>query len=224
MTRKRWVWSLSLWLLGLFICCFPARKALAENWSRPEGGLSASVWAGYYLPQDSRFQQIYNDNGRAAGFMEFSKTWSTQIEATLGLGGSYFRGHTLNHDGNSSRDRAKLALAAGYIQGAYLFRYKQEQRLVPYLGGGLDVFGYQEKKEGSDDSIEGCKYGCHGLAGVRFLLDWLDPQAAGEALRDYGIKNSYLVLEACWLQIDNFGEHKLDLSGPLYRIGLLWEF
>jgi len=212
-----WVWC----FLGVFTVTFwfSGREVRAENQSQ---GFSASFWVGYYLPKDPSFQKIYSDDGELAGFLECSKTWLNQIEATIGIGGTHFSGHTLKEDGTPSIDKARLSLGAGYLQCSYLFHYAQEQKLIPYLGGGLDAWGYQENKAGN--SIEGGKYGYHGLAGVRFLLDWLDPQAAKNSFQEYGIEDTYLVLEARWLQIDNFGEHKLDFSGPLYRIGLLWEF
>jgi len=221
MARKSRFSFLVCCFLGVFTVTlwFFVREVRAENQSQD---FSASFWVGYYLPKDPSFQKIYSDDGEMAGFLEFSKTWLSQIEAAVGIGGTYFTGHTLNDDGTASIDKSTMTLAPGYLQCSYLFHYAQEQKLVPYLGGGLDAWGYQENKAGN--SIEGVKYGYHGLAGVRFLLDWLDPQAAKSSFQEYGVENTYLVLEARWLQIDNFGEHKLDFSGPLYRIGLLWEF
>jgi hypothetical protein len=218
-----WVWcflvACFLWVF-IFTGWLFARDVHAESQAK---GISASLWAGYYLPKDPSFQEIYSDDGKLAGFLEFSKIWLNQIEATLGGGWIHFSGHTLDKHDDSSRDKATLDLAAGYFQCSYLFRYAREQKLIPYLGGGLDTWGYQEVKE-DDETIKGVKYGYHGMAGIRFLLDWLDPLAAKSSSQEYGIENTYLVLEARWLKIDNFGENKLDLSGPLYRVGLLWEF
>ncbi|MEW6378231.1 MAG: hypothetical protein AB1611_01355 [bacterium] len=212
-------WCLVWLVIGVFGFCGRNSWAAAD----PSRNLSASLWAGYYLPQDINFQRVYSDDGQLAWFVEFSKTWFGQIEAAAGAGGTNFNGYKLRDEGDSSISKAQMSLGAGYIQCSYLFRYTEGQRLVPYFGGGMDAWGYREKKEG-DKTIKGDKYGYHGLAGIRFLLDWLDPEAAGSSEQEYGINNTYLVLEARWLKIDNFGENKLDLSGRLYRLGLLWEF
>jgi len=208
---------LTVWLFG--------REARAENQPR---NFSVSLWAGYYLPNNPDFKEFYSDDGKAAGFLEFSKTWLGQIEATMGIGGTGFSSHLLMNDPNApggksrTTDKATLALVPGYLQCSCLFHYAREQKLIPYLGGGLDGWGYLEDKAGH--STKGVKYGYHGLAGVRLLLDWLDPHAAKSSLQEYGVENTYLVLEARWVKIDSFGENKLDLSGPLYKAGLLWEF
>jgi hypothetical protein len=222
MARKSKFAFLVWCFLGVFIFTFWffGREVRAESQPR---GFSTSLWAGYYLPQDPSFKKVYGDDGEMAEFLQVSKTWLNQIEATVGAGWTHFSGHTVDAQENSTRDKATMNIAAGYLQCAYLFHYTRDQKLVPYLGAGLDAWGYQEDKE-DDDSVKGAKYGYHGLAGVRFLLDWLDLDAAKSSLQEFGIDNTYLVLEARWLRIDNFGDNKLDLSGPLYRIGLLWEF
>lgn len=222
MVRKSKFSFLVCCFLGVFTVTFwfSGREVRAESESQD---FSASFWVGYYLPKDTSFQKIYSDDGEMAGFLEFSKTWLSQIEATMGIGGTHFSGRLLMNDPNAlCIDKATLTLAPAYLQCSYLFHYAREQKLIPYLGGGLDAWGYLENKAGH--SVKGVKYGYHGLAGVRFLLDWLDPQAAKSSFQEYGVENTYLVLETRWLQINNFGEHKLDFSGPLYRIGLLWEF
>ncbi|MEW5803702.1 MAG: hypothetical protein AB1847_16535 [bacterium] len=225
----------SLLVLWCFVWVFistllfsPGHKVMAESL---QGSYSASLWGGYYLPKNSTFQEVYSDDGEFAGFLEFSKTWSSQIVVTLGGGWIHFSGRQVNPNASQidtdnekySADSAKMTLVPGYLQFSYLFRYSQEQKLVPYLGAGLDAWGFQEKmKDG--DTVTGAKYGYHGLVGVRLLLDWLDPDAAQSSLQEYGIDNTYLILEARWLRIDDFGGIGLDLSGPLYRVGLLWEF
>ncbi|MCL6584450.1 MAG: hypothetical protein K6U11_12530 [bacterium] len=213
-----------LFLVGFFWLCCPYRA-----WAEAPCGLSTSVWAGYYIPQDTNFRRVYNkdniysDEGQLALFLEFSKSWFSQIELAAGFGGTQFRGYTLLGPDNPSIDRVKMSLLAGYTQVSYLFRYVEGQMLVPYFGGGFDAWGYQEKEEG-DDPVRGGKYGYHGLVGVRLLLDWLDHRAAESSRQEFGIENTYLVFEAKWLKINNFGESKLDFSGRLYRAGLLWEF
>ena len=203
-----------LWILN---CCFWGREVHAEK--NKYRKFSLSFGAGCYLPQDSTFQKVYPEDKEMYGFVEFSKIWGNRIETALGLGGSYFTGNPLNDDGSSNIDKASLTLAPCYLQLSYFLRYSQQQRIVPYLGAGFDTWGYREKTE--TDTIEGCKYGYHYLAGLRFLLDWLDPKSAVYAYRDFGIENTYLVLEARSNTVDNFGENKLDLTGPMYRLGFL---
>ena len=213
----------SFWIVCFLLvlnCCFPGRQAHAEK--NQYRAISTSFWIGYYRPKDPTFSLVYPKEKEVCGFVEFSKIWAKRMEVTLGLGGSYFTGHPLNDDGSSNIDKASLTLAPSYLQLSYFLRYSQEQRIVPYLGAGFDAWGYREKTE--TDTLEGCKYGYHYLVGLRFLLDWLDPKSAAYSYRDFGIENTYLVLEARTNSIDNFGGNKLDLSGPIYRLGFLMEF
>lgn len=222
MTMTRKAILTCLWMvysLSLSLLLFPSDRALAgSSLTHP----SPSFWAGAYIPKDETLRSIYPDYERGAGFLELSWGWPWVFETSLGLGGSYFRGETFSADGSTNTDKALLSLGLGYLQLCAPFRYSQEQWVVPYLGGGLDLWGFREKTE--KDPIEGYIYGYHYLAGLRILLDWLEPKAAYRLYQDQGIKNTYLVLEARTCTIDDFSTRKLNLSGTVYKLGLLCEF
>ncbi|MGA1875570.1 MAG: hypothetical protein ACMUIA_08170 [bacterium] len=208
-----------LLLLGILILCTIHQEALAGS---PSGSQFSSFWVGYYLPRDSLFQKVYPDDKEVSFFAEYSRVWADRIEASLGLGGTYFKGSALNADNTPNIDTVRLTIIPTYIQLSYFLRFGPDQKLVPYAGAGLDAWGYQEKKE--EDTTRGFKYGYHYLAGLRFLLDWLDPQAATRLSRDEGFVNTYLVIEARSAHINNFRNSKLDLSGIIYRVGISLEF
>jgi len=136
------------------------------------------------------------------------------IEAAIGGGWSHFSGHTVNNTEYPDGDRAILDIATEYLQCSYFFRFVENQTIIPYLGGGFDVCEYNNIIAGNGST--GITFGYHGLIGMRLSLGW------GDSVEE--IKNTYFVLEARRMQIDNLGELKLDPSGQLYRLGLLWEF
>ncbi len=188
----------------------------AENQSK----YTTSLWAGYYQPHDSLFEKVYSDNERCVVFFEFSRK-IFKFEASLGVGGTYFRGYAVDEEDQPTLDKAELGVVPSYLQLCYPLQYKINQRVVPYLGAGFDAWAYREKTEG--EKVEGVKYGYHGLLGLRLLLDWLDPKAANWIQKE-GIENTYLVFEARHNRINNFGENKLDLTGPIYKVGILIEY
>ncbi len=212
--------SIFLLLFLLIICCHLGIKEASSEDKYPVSAIS--LWAGGYYPGDTIFQRVYPVDKEMAVMLELSRNLSRQREITLGLGLSYFKGLTFNQDGSRNTDQSRLILVPGYVQFCYLFSYHQDQRFVPYLGAGLDAWGYQERTD--EDKFTGCQYGYHASAGIRFLMDWLEPKAAASLQRDYHIENTYLVLEARYNQIDHFGQDKLDFSGPIYRIGVLLAF
>ncbi|MGA1843124.1 MAG: hypothetical protein ACMUIS_01005 [bacterium] len=95
--------------------------------------------------------------------------------------------------------------------------------LLPYVGGGVDAWWYQEGKPLGKDR-DGWNFGYHGLCGIRILLDHFDPKHAEVLERDHGIEDTYFTLEATYSRVDNFGASGLDLGGPLFQAGVQFLF
>ena len=94
---------------------------------------------------------------------------------------------------------------------------------TPYIGVGVNTWWYGEDKSRGKDK-NGWKYGYNGVLGLRLLLDHFDLKNAEAFERLYGVRHTYLTLEAVYNRIDNLKDNRLDLSGLFYRAGVLFLF
>ncbi len=98
--------------------------------------------------------------------------------------------------------------------------FNEGQWVVPYVGGGLNRV-YYKTAIASQESVSGTVNGYTARAGIQVLLDVLDKTAASHAKHEYGLDNTYLVLE---VQKSKVKESSLDIGGKFYSVGLLFEF
>jgi hypothetical protein len=99
----------------------------------------------------------------------------------------------------------------------------EDQLVVPFAGGGYNHIFFRQSLEGKE-TVKGDRFGYHARMGLQLLLDWLDSGAADTFDLDWGVKNSYLVFEAQYRRVDDFGSESIDLGGWSYMGGLLFEF
>jgi hypothetical protein len=182
---------------------------------------------GLFYPEIDNWQTYYGDQktGHYAGTLAYKIF--RQLE--VGVEGGYIR--------DSGQGKAPLHSAAGVtvlagnvtyelfpLQAFVLFRavFSENQWLVPYVGGGWTRMYYREKIE-FQDTIKGSFDGYHGRAGVQFLLDGLDRDAANSFYLEYGVSHTYLFVEAqkSRVMVDN---SDLDLGGTSFLAGFLFEF
>lgn len=119
--------------------------------------------------------------------------------------------------GEPSTDEATLW--AFPIEGSveYLFDYRWEQLLIPFVGAGLDAWPWREVSP--DATTSGVKWGAHGSAGLILRMNFMETtthwsQAAVTAPTDAGVK---LTVSYAW--VNSFGRTGLDFSGLQLGIG-----
>ncbi len=108
--------------------------------------------------------------------------------------------------------------------------FSERQWIVPYAGGGWTRMYYQEKITGQS-TIRGSADGYHGRAGIQVRLDGLDPSASNNLFTDFGIRHTYLIVEAERTHVmanvvpttANPGT-QTDIGGTTYFSGFLFEF
>ena len=98
----------------------------------------------------------------------------------------------------------------------------EDQWIVPYLGGGLTRMYYRQKVQGQE-AVRGRADGFHVRGGLQFSLDNIDAGASNGMYSYYGIINSWLFIEAEYIQAI-VRSVSTDLGGAAYRAGLLFEF
>ncbi len=105
---------------------------------------------------------------------------------------------------------------------AWRLNYWTWDYIVPYVKVGLDYVYFRENSSGN--KTQGVKLGYHGAGGMQINMKIIGPDAIKSMDADFGINNMFVTLEAQYQMIDNFGGQGLDLSGPLFSIGFLFEF
>ena len=103
--------------------------------------------------------------------------------------------------------------------------FSEKQWLVPYVGGGWTRIFYEEEVE-KQGVARGATNGYHARAGLQFLLDGLDPDAANSFYLDEGVHHTYLFLEAEYMRamVDTVSAGSVNLGGTSWQGGLLFEF
>ncbi len=186
---------------------------------------SLEVKGGRFTPDIENWKDYYGkeSTGHYAGTLAYKIL--RQLEA--GIEGAYIRdkgqGFAPGHGiitGNVKYELAPLSVFA-------LFRgiFKEEQWVVPYIGGGWSKVYYKERVE-NQPIVRGSVNGSYGRAGVQLLLDAIDPQASTSMLLEYGVHHTYFFIEAQSISAkttDATGA-TIDLGGTSWLGGLLFEF
>lgn len=98
--------------------------------------------------------------------------------------------------------------------------FHENQRFVPYIGGGFTRAYYRQKID-NQASRRGHTDGEHVRAGLQILLDWIDRGGSSSLEDEAGINNTYLILEVKKLSAEL---DEVELGGESAMIGLLFEF
>lgn len=103
--------------------------------------------------------------------------------------------------------------------------FSENQVLIPYAGGGWTRMYYREKVQYQGD-VKGSTDGYHARAGLQLVLDSMDPRAASNMYRDYGVFHTSLFLEARSIRamITDLNGTSVNLGGTSWLGGLLFEF
>ncbi len=139
-------------------------------------------------------------------------------------------------EGGWIRDKGKGFLPANGILGGeveyklfplnvfVLFRgvFTPGQVVVPYIGGGWSRVYYRQKVE-NQSTIDGAENGIHYRAGIQFLINNIDKNAASKLKRSYGVQNTYFFLEVEELDVE-VDSTNVEIGGTSYLAGFLMEF
>ena len=108
--------------------------------------------------------------------------------------------------------------------------------LVPYVGTGISYYIWWATNgvghvstwtgpNGKEYTARGGVWGFHVQGGLKFLLDFIDPEAAMNINNSVGIKHTYLFAEYQGSFINDFySGSSMDLSGHNIMFGLMMEF
>lgn len=126
------------------------------------GPLRLGVTAGYYVPSDSAYKDLYGQGsfifGGSIGFELIRK-----IE--IRLEGGYFQD---SGKMNLTGEDLKLSFFAGSL-GAR-FRFVDGKALQPYVGAGIAMYSYKEDLPPRLEDVSNTAFGFQGEAGIYYAL------------------------------------------------------
>jgi hypothetical protein len=134
-----------------------------------------------------------------------------------------------------SGDQSTLKVAPFSAQLIYRFDYFLETRkipLVPFGKLGLD-WAYWSINDGNGNiavdstggHARGGTLGWHGSAGLAFVIDFLDPDAAHDFDEDLGVNHTAITFEFYHADISGLGQaNRLHVGDDSWMLGLLLEF
>jgi hypothetical protein len=208
----------------LFLFLIPiAVQAEGPELQRPHWSLE--IKGGRFTPDINDWKNYYGKDSTSHFAGALAYKIFRQVEA--GIEGAYIQdkgqGFAPVHAeiiGNVKYELAPLSIFA-LVRGVF----KEEQWVVPYIGGGWTRMYYKEKIE-NQPTVRGSANGYHGRAGVQFLLDGIDPRAATSFFLEYGVHHTYFFIEAQSISAkttDATGV-SIDLGGTSWLGGFLFEF
>ncbi len=142
--------------ISILIC------VLALIQSAFSGPLRLGLSAGYYMPADSAYKDLYGQGNLMFGG-SFGFELMRKIE--IRLEGGYFQD---SGKMNLTGEDLKLSFLAGSL-GAR-FRFVEEKTLHPYVGAGIAMYSYKEDLPTRLEDISKTAVGFQGEAGVYYAI------------------------------------------------------
>ncbi|MFH1830963.1 MAG: hypothetical protein ABH871_09345 [Pseudomonadota bacterium] len=215
--------------------CMFSSTAWAEEGTIQEtevsAGLSAlekkpPMWSfeaktGFWMPTSDALGQFFGKCCNMWTRLEGSILFQQRYGIELGVGFLYNSGHAIGQiSGQTSQDKYSFLLIPLELSFVWRADYFTWRYLIPYIKAGFDGVIFRESTAG--DTVKGMKFGTHGAGGLQIDLGVIGD--VGESMETIGIDDFFLTLDAQYQWINNFGASGLNLSGPVYSIGFLFEF
>jgi hypothetical protein len=145
-----------------------------------------------------------------------------QLEFGAGIGRTTAKGQALQIGHATLAGEMKYELDPVNVFLVARGAFKDDQWLVPYLGGGWTRMFYRQDIQ-NQGTVRGHADGYQARAGLQLLLDGMDPAAAARMYESYNIYHTYFFIEAARTRaIDR--PTSINLGGMSYLTGLLFEF
>jgi opacity protein-like surface antigen len=205
-------------VLSLVACVLAPHGARAQ-----ESAVESPRWAyelrgAYFKPDLELFETFYGDD--TTSYFGIAGTY--RLRDRLELGGEYGlmneTGVGLLTESGTLGGSVELTLDPVHVFANAIFQRTLEQRVVPYVGGGLLVMRYEQKVDFQND-IEGrTDLGWSARAGVRFRITTHEPSGTSSG-GPYWRALAFLEAQHMSAEVDD-----IDLGGDSVVVGFRMEF
>jgi hypothetical protein len=122
--------------------------------------------------------------------MQLSYKYNFSLGSLMANGGLGYGTYTSGVSGTiRSLNVTKYSLSASYVMDAIF----DEPYAAPYVTFGVNQFNIEEKN-GAETFSTGIEAAYFSTVGILLQLNWLDKRVSRDALRDFGLQNTYLDL------------------------------
>ena len=209
-------------LFAILMSLFASMLHAAEgDWlERPH--LSLAIKGGYFYPEEDDWDRFYDDSYTPAFAAEAAWMLTRYFEIGAGAGYIHDSGEGFLPENNTTGGDVDIYLypVNAYVKLRGVFR--EDQLLVPYIGGGWTQVFYKQEIENQGNK-SGNSSGYHVKAGVELLLNGIDRNSAATARNEFGLKYTYLFVEGEYTSVED-DKTNSDLGGKAWYLGLRLDF
>jgi len=209
----------TIWFLILLLLSSGAR-ADEPLLDRPHWSLE--IKGGVFAPALKDWPRYYGKHDMPEYAVSLAYKLLRQVELGAGIGTMSATGQAYNPLHGTPSGEASYELEPVTVFIMLRGSVKDEQWLVPYIGGGWTRMYYKEQMKGQE-TVRGTADGYHIRGGVQLSLDHLDPSASSGMYADYGVYSTYFFMEAEYTRAVERTTSN-NLGGTAYLGGLLFEF
>ncbi|MFH1873648.1 MAG: hypothetical protein ABH859_00470 [Pseudomonadota bacterium] len=207
----------------LAITCIPTTTQAQAIGEKPiPQWWSFEVKTGFWMPKSSSVNHFFKNCCNLITRFQGGLLYKGRYGLECGAGFLFKNGTAVGEvDGAKSRDRFSFFLLPLELNFTWRLDYWTWDYIVPYIKAGFDGVYFRENLE--QDITSGWKMGFHTVVGWQINF-----KVFGDSIvdfeKDIGLDDAFITMEAQYQYIDSFGSKGLDLSGPVYSAGLLFEF
>jgi hypothetical protein len=201
--------------LILFIFITPTQGAPTPSWS-------VGIKAGEYQPSADGYDAQYGQRA-FRGDLDLGYKITRNVEIGLSIGYYSADAFVYSSSGRESSLTQQLTLIPTQLYIIYQLEFENNQLLVPYFGGGYTHITYDHAVEGQDRALGGTD-GYHSRAGVKLLLNSLEPNSANKLYKEWGVAHTYFLIEGQYAHVSGLEDSSVDLGGSSFFGGIQFDF
>jgi hypothetical protein len=196
--------------------------AFAEDPLLSQPHWSLEVKGGMFAPVLENWAQFYGKKSMPEYAGTLAYKFLRQVEVGVGAGAMRAKGQAYApiHKKYAGTVAYELFPVNAFLLVRGVFR--EDQLVVPYLGGGFSRIYYREKASDQPTS-RGHADGYNVRGGLQLSLDFIDRSSQNRMFLDYGVYHTYLFVETEYSRAV-VRSISANLGGTAYLGGLLFEF
>jgi hypothetical protein len=207
-------------ILAVLLVLPPAAYAGDMLMNQPRWSLEMK--GGVFAPSLENFSNYYGQSTMPAFALSLAYKLRPQLELGAGVGMSSATGGALAVSHGIPAGRVTYDLFPVNIFILLRAVRSDEQRLIPYLGGGWTRMYYRQTVQ-NQGRVSGSADGYHVRGGLQLSLNEFDERASSGMYSQYGVARTSFFLEAAYTSAKE-GATSTDLGGTATLAGLLFEF